>query len=143
MTRKILSIDYGQKRTGLAISDPSQIIASPLERIMTGKNHKETAMAIKALLESKRYTIEKIILGDPKLLGGEKSSLSVIIEAFAKELESLMDCPVILFDERLTSKEGEKLMIEAKVKRKKRTAHIDTMSACLILQTYLSIPKPL
>ncbi|PCI78660.1 Holliday junction resolvase RuvX [Candidatus Aerophobetes bacterium] len=141
MGKRLLGIDYGTKRIGLAISDPRQIIASPLARVATKKNHKETAQAIKAVLEEKNFVIEKVVLGDPKLLSGEPSPLSKIIALFAKDLEQVLECPIAFFDERLTSKQGEKLLIEAKVRRKKRAKVIDTMSATLILQSYLAIPK--
>lgn len=142
MTRRILSIDYGKKRIGLAISDPMQMIASPLQRVMAEKNHEATAKAIKAVLNEKKYEIEKIIMGDPKHLDGKPSPMSLEVAAFAPILEKILGCPVTLMDERLSSKEGEKLLIQASVKRKKRGDYIDTMSATLLLQAYLTMPKP-
>lgn len=138
MTR-ILSIDYGKKRIGLAVCDPSQIIASPLALIPTKSTHAQTAKAIQDTINEKGFSIEKVIIGDPKLLSGQQSELGKIILMFIEELKKLLNCDIILFDERLTSKESEQLLREAKVKRKKRSQFVDMMSATLILQSYLSM----
>lgn len=140
MSGRILSIDYGTKRIGLAISDPLKMIATPLERVLTGKDHKETAHIILAAVKEKGYTIEKVILGEPKHLSGNKSTLSEIVHAFKLAAEPIFNCPLVLVDERLTSKQGEKLLMEAGMKRKKRGSVIDSMSACLLLQAFLSMP---
>jgi putative Holliday junction resolvase len=131
---RILGIDFGMKRIGLARSDPMKMIASPFKTIQAGKNLGETVdLVIKELEE-----IELIVLGLPLLLSGKDSDTTRQVREFGALLEEKSGLPLILWDERLTSKQVEKLMIEGNVSRKKRAAHVDTMSATLILQNYLS-----
>ena len=136
---RILGIDYGQVRTGLALSDMSETLASPLKTIKMAKDPK---ISIEKLLkEIAEHTIVRLVVGLPLLLSGKESNMTQTVKVFAKNLETASSLPVILWDERLTSKEVERLMIEAKVKRKKRTSHLDTLSATLILQSYLDSKK--
>jgi putative Holliday junction resolvase len=130
---RALGIDFGMKRVGLARSDPMRIIASPLKTIAAGKNLEDTADLVVKELEE----VELIILGLPLLLSGKDSDTTKMVREFATLLEKKSGLPLILWDERLTSKQVEKLMIEGNVSRKKRSAHVDTMSATLILQNYL------
>lgn len=130
---RILGIDFGMKRIGLARSDPMKIIASPLKTVMAGKNLEATADLILQELDG----IETIVLGLPLLLSGKDSDTTTTVRKFAAILEKKSALPLILWDERLTSKQVEKLMIEGNVSRKKRSSHVDTMSATLILQNYL------
>lgn len=130
---RVLGIDFGMKRIGLARSDPMKIIASPLKTITAGKNLEETVDLVTKELEG----VELIILGLPLLLSGKDSDTTKMVREFATLLETKSGLPLILWDERLTSKQVEKLMIEGNVSRKKRAAHVDTMSATLILQNYL------
>ncbi|MDJ0652280.1 MAG: Holliday junction resolvase RuvX [Simkaniaceae bacterium] len=129
----MLGIDFGMKRIGLARSDPMKMIASPLKIIFAGKSLEETADLILKELED----VETIILGLPLLLSGKDSETTLAVRKFAKILEKKSGLPLILWDERLTSKQVEKLLIEGQVSRKKRSSHVDTMSATLILQNYL------
>ncbi len=132
---RILGIDYGKKRLGLAFSDPTKTIASPFKMLLANKNHMET---IKNLLEEiKSYEIEAILIGLPLHLSNLESKLSYFVRQFGKALEEESQIPVIYWDERLTSKQVEKVLIEGAVKRKKRKQSIDVMSAILILQSYL------
>ncbi|MCP5504680.1 MAG: Holliday junction resolvase RuvX [Chlamydiales bacterium] len=130
---RVLGIDFGMKRIGLARSDPMKMIASPLKTISAGKSLEETADLILKELEG----VETIVLGLPLLLSGKDSETTTTVRKFAEILEKKSGLPLILWDERLTSKQVEKLMIEGQVSRKKRSSHVDTMSATLILQNYL------
>lgn len=130
---RVLAIDFGMKRIGLARSDPMQMIASPLKTIIAGKNLEETADLVLKECEE----IETLVLGLPLLLSGKDSDTTTTVRKFGAILEEKSGLPLILWDERLTSKQVEKLLIEADVSRKKRTKHVDTMSATLILQNYL------
>lgn len=130
---RVLGIDFGMKRIGLARSDPMKMIASPLKTIQAGKTLSDTAdLVVKELAE-----IELIVLGLPLLLSGKDSDTTKTVREFATLLEEKSGLPLILWDERLTSKQVEKLMIEGNVSRKKRSAHVDTLSATLILQNFL------
>lgn len=130
---RVLAIDFGMKRIGLARSDPMKLIASPLKTILAAKTLEATAdLILKECAE-----IELIVLGLPLLLSGKDSDTTKTVRKFAEILEKKSDLPLILWDERLTSKQIEKLLMEDKMSRKKRTAHVDTLSATLILQNYL------
>ena len=136
---RILGIDYGEVRTGLALSDMSETLASPFKTLKMAKDPK---ISIERLLkEIAENTIIRLVVGLPLLLSGKESNMTQNVKVFAKNLEMASSLPLILWDERLTSKEVERLMIEAKVKRKKRTSNLDTLSATLILQSYLDSKK--
>ncbi|MCB1107720.1 MAG: Holliday junction resolvase RuvX [Chlamydiia bacterium] len=130
---RVLGIDFGTKRIGLARSDPMKMIASPLKTIIAGKTLEETA----DLITKECDEIETIVLGLPLLLSGKDSDTTTAVRKLAALLEEKSGLPLILWDERLTSKQVEKLLIEGSVKRVSRTHHVDTMSATLILQNYL------
>jgi len=130
---RVLGIDFGMKRIGLARSDPRKIIASPLKTVLAGKTLEATA----DLIMKECGDVETIVLGLPLLLSGKDSETTTTVRKFATILEEKSGLPLILWDERLTSKQVEKLLIEGNVKRKHRTKYIDTMSATLILQNYL------
>ncbi len=130
---RVLGIDFGAKRIGIARSDPMKMIASPIKTIIAGKTLEDTAELVTKELEG----VETIVLGLPLLLSGKDSDTTTTVRKFAEILEKKSGLPLILWDERLTSKQVEKLMIEGSVSRKKRSSHVDTMSATLILQSYL------
>lgn len=132
---RILGIDYGRARIGLALSDPKKIIASSLPTIKTKKTIEESVESL--LKEVNLNEVEAIVIGLPLLLSGKESEMSLEVKKFAACLEEKSHLPVILWDERLTSKQVEKLLIEGGVKRKKRAQLADQMSALLILQSYL------
>lgn len=132
---RILGIDYGDARIGLAFSDPSQTLASPFQVVRTQKNLADTVNAI--LEATKTYTFEKIVVGLPLLLSGKESAMTTSVRAFATFLEEKSGLPVVLQDERLTSREVERVLKESNLKRKARVRHLDRLSATLILQTYL------
>lgn len=132
---RIFSIDYGEKRIGLALSDPMKVIASPLKTIQAGKTDLETLTLL--IKEISTHEIELILIGLPLHLSNRESKTSLLVRTLASSLEKAINIPVTLWDERLTSKQVERVMIEGNVKRKKRKNHLDTLSATLILQSYL------
>ncbi|MGJ8549111.1 Holliday junction resolvase RuvX [Winogradskyella wichelsiae] len=132
---RILAIDYGTKRTGLAVTDEMQIIASGLTTVDT-----------KQLLEYlKKYVlaekVEKIVVGLPKQMDNTPSESEVYIQKFLKQLlKEIPQIPVDRVDERFTSKMAFQTMIDSGLKKKQRKnkALVDEISATLILQSYLS-----
>ena len=130
---RVLGVDFGMKRIGLSRSDPMKIIASPLKTVLAGKTLEATAELIMKECDG----VETIVLGLPLLLSGKDSETTTTVRKFASILEEKSGLPLILWDERLTSKQVEKLLIEGNVSRKKRTQYVDTMCATLILQNYL------
>lgn len=131
---RILALDYGRKRTGVAVSDPLQIIANGL-----------TTVSSHELLDFlQNYTskeqVELIVIGLPKQMSGEKSESMNYIEPFVRALKKrLPDMPVQFVDERFTSVLAHKAMLDGGLKKKDRQnkALVDEISATIILQSYL------
>jgi putative Holliday junction resolvase len=133
---RIVGIDFGKVRIGLAISDERKIIAQSLETIKAGKTHAETAATIvHALLPYKN--IEAIVIGMPLLMNGKESEMSGAVRLFAEVLKTQLPYPIHFWDERLTSAGVEKMLIDMDVSRKKRAQLSDALSAVSILQNYL------
>lgn len=131
---RLLGIDYGTVRIGLAISDPSQTIASPLE-IYKPRNPDLDAKYFKELVKLER--IVGIIVGLPVHLNGRDSHVSVAAEEFAKWLAMLTELPVIHFDERFTTAFAEEIIREAGLTRAKKKQVLDKLAAQILLGTYL------
>jgi len=131
---RILAIDYGEKRTGIAVTDFMQIIASGLTTI-------PSATAIDFLADYfNKEKVEKVLIGDPKQMNGEPSQSAGIINAFAEKFsQTFPDIPVVRVDERFTSKMAFQTMINSGLKKKQRQdkALIDEISATIMLQDYL------
>ncbi len=137
--KRIVGIDYGKVRIGLALSDPSQIIASPLKAVIAKPSLKETATLL--VQEISMYEpVEKIVLGLPLMMNGTESPSSKEVRELAKFLEGMTDKTIVLWDERLTTAQVERTLKEAKMRRKKRTQYIDAMAAAAILQNFLDSP---
>ena len=132
---RILAIDYGQKRTGIAITDELQIIASGLTTIAS-----ETAIDfLKKYFE--KENVCKVLIGEPKQMNGEPSQSTEIIEAFVTKFKKAFpNMELIRVDERFTSKMAFQTMIDSGLKKKQRQnkALIDEISATIMLQDYLS-----
>ncbi|RCW92221.1 Holliday junction resolvase RuvX [Winogradskyella arenosi] len=132
---RILAIDYGTKRTGLAVTDEMKIIASGLTTVET----KALLAYIKTYLASEN--VETIVVGLPKQMDNTASESEVYIQKFLKELVKLApEMPIVRVDERFTSKMAFQTMIDSGLKKKQRKnkALVDEISATLILQSYLS-----
>ncbi len=130
---RLVAIDYGTKRIGIAQTDEMRILASPQPRLLAKKTLEETAK----LIATTYPHCDAFIVGLPLLLSGEDSSMTTTVRQFVAILKEISGKEVHLWDERLTSKQVEKVMIEGNVKRKKRSPHVDSLSATLILQNYL------
>lgn len=131
---KIIGLDIGEARIGAAISDPGQTTASPLEVI----DARDTSKAIKRISEIVvEYEAEAIVYGLPLTMAGDEGKQSELAAAFATELGHHVNIPLIAKDERLSTREAEKMLIARGVKRDKRKAVIDKIAAAIILQAYL------
>lgn len=132
---RILAIDYGLKRTGIAVTDPMQIIASGLKTVAT-------CDLLKFLKEYVREEgVELILVGEPKQMDNSPSESEQYIKSFLVELVALLpDMPIKRVDERFTSKMAFQTMIDSGLKKNKRKdkALVDQISATIILQTYLN-----
>lgn len=130
--KRVAAIDFGLKRIGIAISDENKRIALPLTTVEGGK--KAVANILAAL---KGKEVEKFLIGYPLLMSGKKGEMAELVEKFAAELESISHIPVILQDERLSSKHAEASLREISMNREKRTEKIDMIAATFLLQSYL------
>ena len=131
---RILSLDVGEKRIGVAMSDPMGILASPLTQI----NRTGTKAAIEAILDLVRqHEVELIVAGMPYLMNGNIGQQAMLVRNFLQKLSAHMDIPIEIWDERYTTVAAEGKMIEAGVRKEKRKKHIDAAAATIILQEYL------
>lgn len=131
---RILSIDYGRRRTGIAVTDPAQIIATGLCTVATH----ELQDFLKRYVASEE--VERFVLGLPVQTNGEASENQARVRRFAAWLEQTFpDKPVVLWDERFTSTLAHRTMLEAGLKRKDRQnkALVDEVAATIILQSWM------
>ena len=136
--KRLLGIDYGKKRVGLAVSDPLGIFASPLETVPTDK----IIQYIKNYIQ--KTEVEKFVVGYPLNLNNEPAQAAQYVDIFLKQLKNnFPEIPVILEDERFTSVLAFQSLIDSGVKKMDRRdkAAVDKVSASLILQTYLDRSK--
>ncbi|MBR5171747.1 MAG: Holliday junction resolvase RuvX [Muribaculaceae bacterium] len=131
---RILGIDYGRKRTGVAVTDPLQIIAGTLATVPT-----HTLMQfIKDYIA--RETVERIVIGKPTQLNGEPSESMKYITPFVNRLrKELPDMPIVMYDERFTSTIAHQAMIDGGMKKSDRRdkSRVDAIAATIILNDYL------
>jgi len=130
---RILGVDYGAVRIGLAISDPLGLTAQALATVADIAGLKQAIAPYEP--------IDKIVVGLPKKMSGELGPQAVKVKAFVAELEKELGLPVITWDERLTTSQAEKMLISAGLSRQKRRKVIDRVAAAEILQSYLDQPK--
>jgi putative Holliday junction resolvase len=131
---RILAIDYGIKRTGIAVTDPLRIIATPLDTVAST----ELQEFLKAYL--KKETVDEFVVGMPKTLKNEDSETAPLVRLFVEELRKLFpEKKINLVDERFTSTIAKRAMIEGGMKKSDRRdkANVDKISATIILQSFL------
>lgn len=131
---RTLGIDYGRKRMGFAVSDPDGIVATPL-RVATVSGFKaalDTTVDCISDVEA-----EEVVVGLPLNMDGTESEISREVQDFVAQLSERISQPVYTWDERLSSMQSERVLIEANVSRAKRKKVKDKLAAQLILQSYL------
>lgn len=130
---RILALDFGTKRTGIAVTDELQLIASGLTTV----NTKELLTFLKDYFT--KESVELILLGEPKRLNNVASQVEAEILKFRESLEKITTIPIERVDERFTSKMAAQSMLDGGLKKKKRKnkALLDEISATIILQSYL------
>ena len=131
---RILGIDYGRRRLGIAISDEGGILASPLPAYE--RRGKKEDLTFLSNLASERKA-GRIVLGLPLNMDGSSGEMAGEVAAFVEALHKEGGLPVLTFDERLTSVEAERVLVQANLSRKRRKGLRDSLSAVLILQGYL------
>ena len=137
MGKRLLGVDFGHVRIGLSLSDPLQIIASPLPPIQGSKNPNTAAQHVADEIKRRQLEIGLIVVGLPIHLNGSESERSAEVRAFAQAIKELTCIEVQLFDERLTTVQAERLLKEADFRRKQRVPIIDGVSSALLLQSFL------
>lgn len=131
---RILSLDIGDARIGVAVSDPLGFTAQGIKTI-NRINYSKDIGAIKDICDE--YAVEKIVIGLPKNMNGTIGPQCEKVLAFCEEMKKVITLPQIMWDERLTTVAAHKSMLEADLSRAKRKKQVDKIAACFILQGYL------
>ena len=134
----ILGLDYGQKRIGVAKSDELDFMAHAFGFIPV-KTESELFGFVKKVIDENK--IKKIVIGLPITLKGETGTQAKKVLAFAERLRNQVACPVLLWDERLTTAQAERALIDQDVSRSKRKVKRDAIAAEIMLQSYLDFLK--
>ena len=133
---RILAVDLGTRRIGVALSDPTATIATPLETITTPGGSARRAAALLAEL-CRRHDVARVMVGWPRNMDGSRGAAALQAEAFAERLRTILAVPVELWDERLSTVAAERTLIEAGARREERRRSRDRVAAAVILQGYL------
>lgn len=141
MKTRIVGIDWGAARLGIALSDEQKIIATPLKTITAEKKSEATAKKVLAELlahaETGRYTIEQIVVGLPLMMSGKSGFQADEVKHFIAQLQALTSIPIVPWDERLTTSMAERSLKESSLSRKRRSQVVDSVAAIIILQSFL------
>ncbi len=134
--KRLMAIDYGDRRIGIAVSDMLQITAQPVGFIkVNGK--KDAINQIREIFS--QYDVSKIVFGLPKNMDGSEGERAQLTRDFAKRLSEELECEVDFFDERLTTVYADKTLNALNVKGRKKEGKKDSLSAVLILQGYMAV----
>ena len=137
---RILGIDYGEARVGIAITDELKITAQGLKTINYNSNDKKLLAELDKIIE--QYNIETIVVGMPILLNGDKSKRAEITEKFIHKLKCKYNkIKIESIDERLTTVQAHKTMNDLEINKNKKRDLVDTISAVYILETYMNKEK--
>lgn len=134
---RLMGLDYGSKTVGVAVSDPLGLTAQGVETVWRKQENKlrQTMARIEELISE--YQVERIILGYPKNMNNTIGERALKSLEFKEKLEGRTGLPVVMWDERLTTAEAERTLMETGVRRENRKQYLDQMAAVLILQGYL------
>ena len=131
---RILAIDPGSKRIGLAISDELKMIAQPLEFVPAKPFTALVSRLDKMVTERE---VELVLIGMPRNMDGSFGPAALRVQEFVETLKGVLSVPIKTWDERLTSAQANRLLIEGEVRRDKRKEKVDQMAAAILLQCYL------
>ncbi len=129
-----MALDVGRRKIGVALSDPLRITASPIETLIRGD---ESAVLNRIEELVAKNEVERVVIGRPLRLNGERSETVDMVEAFVQKLRGQITVPVEWAEERLSSKEAERVMSELKIPVADRRRRRDEVAAALILQWYI------
>lgn len=131
---RILALDPGSKRIGVAISDELKLIAQPLEFI-PAEPFDGFLARLRTLLQEKE--VELIVVGMPRNMDGTYGPAALKVQAFVAALKTTIRIPIKTWDERLTSAQANRVLIQGQVRREKRKQKVDQTAAAILLQSYL------
>jgi putative holliday junction resolvase len=131
---RILAIDHGSKRIGIAVSDELKMIAQPLEFIPAEPFARFVARLEELILEKE---VESILVGLPRNMDGSYGPAAEKAQEFVTTLKGVVSVPIKTWDERLTSAQANRILIQGNVRRDKRKEKVDAMAAAILLQSYL------
>ncbi|MEY2465689.1 MAG: putative pre6S rRNA nuclease [Verrucomicrobiota bacterium] len=131
---RILALDHGTKRIGVAISDELRMMAHPLEFI-PAEPFADFLLRLKEILREKE--VEMILIGMPRNMNGSYGPATLKVQEFIAALKVGVTIPIQTWDERLTSAQAQRFMIEGGVRRQQRKEKVDKMAAAILLQSYL------
>lgn len=131
---RVLAIDYGVRRMGLAVSDPLGVTAQGLVTLEHSTSEGDLKKLSRLVME---HEVSRVIVGNPMHMNGSETAMSKKAVQFASRLRDRLTCPVELWDERLSTAQAEVVLREMNVKRSTRRKSIDRMAATLLLQSYL------
>ncbi|HKS36454.1 MAG TPA: Holliday junction resolvase RuvX [Verrucomicrobiae bacterium] len=131
---RILALDHGTKRIGVAVSDELKMIAQPLEFILA-EPFADFLARLKELIREKQ--VELIVVGMPRNMDGSYGPAALKVQDFVAALKTAVPIPLQTLDERLTSVQANRFLIEGGVRREKRKEKVDKMAAAILLQSYL------
>jgi len=138
-----MAVDFGLRRLGIAVADPSGLVASPAATIEAGgriqrQEQSWEAQAVAALREVvAREGVSKIVVGLPRTLSGEESESTRAARRFARALEQAVSVPIVLWDERLSTREALRRAREFGLSERRARPHLEAQSAAIVLQSYL------
>lgn len=136
---RILALDHGSKRIGLALSDPTQTIASPLEYLPAHPFGAFVERLRRLIVEQE---VELILVGMPRNMDGSYGPAALKVQEFVAVLKEALAVPLQTWDERLTTAMANRVLIEGNVRREKRKEKVDQMAAALLLQSFLDSRMP-
>ena len=131
---RILALDHGSKRVGIAVSDELKMIAQPLEFI-AAEPFAEVLARLRELVRDKQ--VELILVGLPRNMDGSYGPAALRVQDFVAALKGALTVPIRAWDERLTSAQANRVLIQGNVRRDKRKETVDKMAAAILLQSYL------
>ncbi|MFA5659058.1 MAG: Holliday junction resolvase RuvX [Oscillospiraceae bacterium] len=135
---KIMAVDFGDARTGLAVCDRTEFLASPIG-IIEERNFDECARKVANMAQ--QYEVGEIVVGYPKNMNGSIGPRAEKCEMFAKKIEELVEIPIALWDERSTTVSANNILNETNTRGKKRKEVLDAVAAVLILESYIAHRK--
>jgi putative Holliday junction resolvase len=131
---RVMALDVGGRRIGVALSDTTRVLASPLTTLRAEPRDRVLS-EIAALVQ--RHEVAEVVVGLPLTLSGEIGPQAHVIQLFVERLKGVLTAPIHMFDERLTTVAAERMMVDLGMKPEQRRARIDEVAASIILQDFL------